>query len=59
MKRRTALTCFLIVCVILAALLLTQTITIVVSAIVFAVALVVFASLSKGFRRNDVSSMSK
>lgn len=59
MKRKNAVASFLSVCVILAILLLTQIITIVVSSIVFAVALVVFGGLTKGFRDNDASSKLK
>ncbi len=42
---------FLITCVILAILLLTQVFTFIVSGIIFAVALVVFGVPSNGFRR--------
>jgi hypothetical protein len=59
MKRRNAVALFLCVCVILAILLLTQVVSSIVGAIVFAVALVLFGSLSKGFRGNDLSSKSK
>jgi len=52
MNRRTAGLLFLGVCIILAALLLTQRITPVASAAVFAVALVLFGLLSRGFRRS-------
>ena len=59
MKRKNAVASFLSVCVILGVLLLTQTITSVVGAIVFAVALVIFGSLSNGFRGKDGSSKLK
>jgi len=42
---------FLATCVILGILLLTQVVTPIVGAIIFAVALVAFRMLSKGFRR--------
>ncbi len=47
---------FLGVCLILAVLLLTRTITPLVSGTVFAVALVVFGGLSRGFGRQGGSS---
>jgi hypothetical protein len=56
MKRRNAVASFLIVCVILAILLLTQIISWIVGVIAFAVALVLFGGLSRGFRGNDASS---
>jgi uncharacterized membrane protein len=56
MKRISALASFLAVCVILALLLLTQVITFIVSSIIFAVSLVIFGGLSRGFRGRDVSS---
>ena len=59
MKRKVAIVFFLIVCVILAILLLTQTITIMVSSIIFAIALVLFGSISRGFRGNTDSSKLK
>lgn len=59
MKRINAVASFLSVCVILAILLLTQTITSATGAISFAVALVIFGSESNGFRGKDVSSKSK
>ena len=42
---------FLVICVILAVLLLTQTITSITSGIVFAIALVVLGTLTNGFRK--------
>lgn len=51
MKNRTAGLLFLGVCIILAILLLTKTITMIVSGAIFAVALVIFGSLSRGFRK--------
>lgn len=51
MNKKTAGISFLTVCVILAILLLTKVITSTFSAIIFAVVLVVFGVLSKGFRR--------
>jgi hypothetical protein len=51
MNRTIASLSFLSVCVVLAALLLTRTITPVVSGFVFAAALVVFGGVSRGFRR--------
>ncbi len=59
MNRKQAGFSFLIVCVILAVLLLTQTISPFVNGIIFAAALVVFGGLSKGFRNdNDPSKAS-
>ena len=59
MKRKNAVTSFVIVCVILAILLLTQVISSIVGTIVFAVALALFGGLSKGFRGNDASQKAK
>jgi hypothetical protein len=55
MKRKNAVTSFVIVCVILAILLLTLVISSIVGTIAFAVALALFGGLSKGFRGNDAS----
>ncbi len=51
MKRKTAGFLFLGICVILAALLLTSTITPLVSACTFAVALATLGALSGGFKK--------
>jgi hypothetical protein len=51
MNRRIAGFSFLGACIILAALLLTQVVTPIVGAIIFAVALVAFGAPSKGFRK--------
>jgi len=51
MNRRHAAFIFLGVCLVLAALLLLQIITPIVSGAIFALALVVFGGLSKGFRK--------
>lgn len=59
MKSRNAIASFLGICVILAVLLITKLISSVLSGIIFAIALVIFGSLSKGFRRNYTSSKSK
>jgi len=50
MNRNIALPLFLATCIILAVLLLTRTISSVVSGIIFAIALVVFGGLSRGFK---------
>jgi hypothetical protein len=52
MSRNLALGLFLATCVVLAALLLSGTITSLVGATVFAVALLVFGGLSRAFRGN-------
>lgn len=51
MSRKPAAFIFLGVCLVLAALLLLQIITPIVSGAFFAVALAVFGGLSKGFRK--------
>jgi hypothetical protein len=51
MKNKTASTIFLFICVALAVLLIAQTITPVLSGIIFAVALIIFGGFSKGFRK--------
>ncbi len=56
MNGRVAGFLFLGVCLILAVLLLTRTITPLVSGTVFAAALVVFGGLSRGFGRQGRSS---
>ncbi len=53
MKSKAANIIFLIVCVILAILLLTNLINSTVSGIIFAIALVLLGILSKGFKRNE------
>ena len=53
MSGRIAGILFLIICVVLAILLVTNTINSFTSAGIFAVALVVLGSLSKGFKRRD------
>ena len=50
MSARVAVVLFLAVCVVLAALLMVQAITPVMSGVLFAVALVVFGVASRGFR---------
>jgi hypothetical protein len=52
-KRKYALISFLGVCIALAALLLMTIISFIVSAIIFAISLAVFGSLSKGFKKNN------
>jgi len=51
MKRKYALSMYLLVCIILAILLLTKTIGTLTSGIIFAIALMVFGGASKGFKR--------
>ena len=53
MNAKPAVVVFLGICIVLAGLLLLQLITPVVSGAVFAVALVLLGSLSKGFRRKQ------
>ena len=53
MKRKYALISFLGVCIALAALLLMTIISFIVGAIIFAISLAVFGSLSKGFKKNN------
>ncbi len=53
MKRKTAVASFLGVCIILAILLLSKIITSTISGLVFAIALVLFGGLSRGFRGNE------
>jgi hypothetical protein len=52
MSRKYAGFLLLCVCLILAVLLLTETITFVASGCIFAIALISFGVLSKGFREN-------
>ena len=56
MNRKIAVIFFLSVCLILAALLLTKTINSTTSGITFAIALVLFGILSKGFQSGKNSS---
>jgi len=49
MNRKTAAFLFLGVCLILALLLLTKTISPIISGFIFAVVLILFGSVSKGF----------
>lgn len=56
MRRKIAVASYLAVCVILAVLLLTKTITTVLSGLVFAIALVLFGGLLRGFRGDEASS---
>jgi hypothetical protein len=51
MSARPAVAIFLGVCIVLAGLLLVQLISPIVSGAIFAVALVLFGGLSKGFRK--------
>ena len=53
MDRKFALGLFLATCIILAILLITQVITPTVSGVLFAIALVVFGGLSRGFRKEN------
>jgi uncharacterized membrane protein len=55
MNGRTAGLIFLLICIMLAILLLTKTITSMVSGIIFAIALVMLGGLSKGFRKDSKS----
>jgi hypothetical protein len=55
MNRMLALSLFLATCLILATLLLVRAIKPVVSGIIFAIALVVFGGLSRGFRASGGS----
>jgi hypothetical protein len=56
MKRTIAVTFFLGVCLILALLLLTKTVTPIVSGLIFAFALVIFGGSSRGFRGTKATS---
>ena len=56
MNRKIAVILFLSVCVVLAVLLLTKTITSIISGIIFAIALVIFGILSRGFQREKDST---
>lgn len=59
MNKKSASLMFLTVCLMLAILLLTKTITPMVSGSVFAVALVTFGLMSRGFRNNDRDKSTK
>ena len=50
MQRRTAILLFLIACLLIAALLLVRAISPLAGGIAFALALVIFGGLSRGFR---------
>jgi hypothetical protein len=52
-KRKHALISFLGVCLAIAVLLLTTIISFIVGAIIFAVSLVIFGSLSKAFKKEN------
>ena len=54
MNKKIASVSFLSICLILAVFLLTKIITSTLSGIVFAIAVVLFGSLSKGFRTEKV-----
>jgi hypothetical protein len=56
MKRTIAVTFFLGVCLILALLLLTKTVTPIVSGLIFAFALVIFGGSSRSFRGTKATS---
>jgi hypothetical protein len=56
MKRKSAVASFWGVCMILAFLLLLKIITSTVSGLIFAIALVLFGGLSRGFRGEDATS---
>ena len=56
MNRKTAIVSFLAVCIALAVLLLTQIVTPVIGSAIFAIALVLFGGLSRGFRANNNAS---
>ncbi|HTY12416.1 MAG TPA: hypothetical protein VMF88_15240 [Bacteroidota bacterium] len=55
MSKKTASILFLAVCLLLALLLLTKTITTTVSGFLFAIALVIFGGLSRGIRSKQGS----
>jgi hypothetical protein len=52
-NRKYAGLLFLSVCIILAVLLVTNTISSITSGIIFAIALILFGGLSKGFQKNS------
>lgn len=53
MNRKLALISFVSVCLIVAVLLLTAIISFIVGAIIFAISLALFGSLSKGFKKDS------
>jgi len=53
MNRKLALGLFLATCIILAILLIMQIISPLISSAIFAIALVVFGGLSRGFRKGN------
>ncbi len=53
MKRKAAVASFFSVCMILAILLMSKIITSIISGLIFAIALVLFGGLSRGFRGNE------
>ena len=59
MNRITAALSFLGICLILAALLLFHIITSTISGVIFALALILFGSVSKGFRTVKVTKENK
>lgn len=59
MNGRAAGLIFLLICVILSILLLTKTINSMVSAIIFAIALVILGVSSKGFKKDNKSNQTQ
>jgi ABC-type dipeptide/oligopeptide/nickel transport system permease subunit len=59
MKKKTAALSFLSICVTLAILLLLEIITPTISGIIFALALLIFGSASRGFRTEQASAKNK
>jgi hypothetical protein len=55
MDRKLALSLFLATCVLLAILLILQVINTLMSGIIFALALILFGGLSRGFRKDSHS----
>jgi hypothetical protein len=51
--RKLALSLFLATCIVLAILLIMQLITPVISGLIFAIALILFGGLSRGFRKEN------
>ena len=56
MNKKTASFIFVGICIIIAALLLTQVVSPIVGTLIFAVTLVFFGGLSKGFKENKSES---